>query len=218
MDKLTELFRRHHLEKFQEHGATARGVDWRDEEEMRFRYDKMLKVLERDFGGPAGTPSLLDVGCGWGGLLGHALEHGLPLDYTGIDVVAEMVAYGQEHFPSGRFEVQDLFAMQGENLYDYVVCNAILTQRLSASIMDMERFSNDLVRKMFSLCRYGIAFNHMSTRVNFMVENLYYRSPTELLGYCLSELSPKVRLDHGYSSLQTGKGKFYDFTVYVYKD
>jgi hypothetical protein len=218
MDKLTDLFRQYHEQKFQEHGATAKGVDWPDESEMRFRYDKMLKVLDRDFERPAGTPSLLDVGCGWGGLFGHSLEGKVLLDYTGIDVVEDMVAYAREHFPSGRFDVQDVFGLEGEGVYDYVICNAILTQRLSASIVEMERYSNNLIRKMFSLARFGIAFNHMSSRVNFMAQNLYYRSPSELLGYCLSEISPKVRLDHGYSSLKTGKGKFYDFTVYIYKD
>jgi 2-polyprenyl-3-methyl-5-hydroxy-6-metoxy-1,4-benzoquinol methylase len=218
MDPLTELFRQHHIKKFQEHGPTAKGVDWNDEGEMRFRYDKILRVLDRDFERPADPPSLLDVGCGWGGLLGYCQEKGLAVDYTGIDVVEEAVAYGRAHFPDGRFQVQDVFALEGESQYDYVVCNAILTQRLSATVVEMEQFSNAMIRKMFALSRFGIAFNHMSTRVNFMVPNLYYRSPTELLAYCLSEISPKVRLDHGYSSLKTGKGKFYDFTVYIYKD
>jgi hypothetical protein len=74
------------------------------------------------------------------------------------------------------------------------------------------------VRKMFELCRHGIAFNMMSTRVNFMVGNLFYQNPSELFAWLLSEISPRVRFDHGYSSLASGRGKFYDFTVYVYRD
>ena len=177
MDPLTEQFRQHHGKKFQEHGATARGVDWNDEGEVRVRYDKFLRVFDRDFERPAGPPSLLDVGCGWGGLLAYCQEKGVAVDYTGIDVVEEMVAYGREHFPAGRFLVQDVFGLDGEGRYDYVVCNGILTQRLSATIVEMEQFSNALIRRMFTLSRFGIAFNHMSTRVNFMAPNLYYRSP-----------------------------------------
>jgi hypothetical protein len=82
----------------------------------------------------------------------------------------------------------------------------------------MERHTKRLARKMFELCRHGVAFNMMSTRVNFMVDNLYYQNPADLLAWLLAEVSPRVRLDHGYSSLASGKGKFYDFTVYVYKD
>ena len=45
----------------------------------------------------------------------------------------------------------------------------------------MEAFARRLVRKLFDLCRYGIAFNMMSTRVNFMAPNLYYQNPVEML-------------------------------------
>jgi len=51
-----------------------------------------------------------------------------------------------------------------------------------------------------------------------MVDNLYYQNPADLLAWMLTDLTPRVRLDHGYSSLASGKGKFYDFTVYAYKD
>lgn len=218
MDKLTELFRAHHDEKFRQHGATAKGVDWNDHGEMLFRYGKLMEVTRRDFDRPAGTPTLLDVGCGWGGLLQYCRDQSIPVAYTGIDVVESMVEHAGKAYPEGKFRVQDVFAMEGDSQYDYVVCNAILTQRLSASIIDMEAFANRMLHKLFALSRYGCATNFMSTRVNFMAENLYYRSPSELLAYCLSQITPRVRIDHGYSSLKSGRGKYYDFTVYLYKD
>lgn len=218
MDKLTELFRAHHEGRFRQHGATAKGVDWNDHEEMLFRYAKMLEVLRRDFERPPQPPSLLDVGCGWGGLYKYCQDEAIPIAYTGIDVVESMIEHARKAFPQAEFLCQDVFALQGESRYDYVVCNAILTQRLTASIVEMEAFANRLLRKMFALARYGCATNFMSTRVNYTADNLYYRSPAELLAYCLMEISPKVRLDHGYSSLKTGRGKFYDYTIYLYKD
>jgi SAM-dependent methyltransferase len=218
MHKLTQLFKTHHERVFANHGATAKGVDWNDEDELAFRYGKMLDVLARDGRTPGGVPSVLDVGCGWGGLLQFARARGVELDYTGIDVVESMVENARARFPDATFTLGDVLEEQGEGRYDYVICNAILTQRLTASIIEMEAFSNAMLRKMFELCRYGMVTNFISTRVNYMVENLYYRNPADTLGWCLLELSPKVKLDHGYSSLKTGQGKFYDFTLYVYKD
>lgn len=217
MDKLTALFKDYHARMFRQHGATPRGVDWNDEGEMIFRYDKMLDVLGKNFLAPQASPSLLDVGCGWGGLLRHARGKGMALRYTGIDVVGEMIEYCRANHADAEFIHGDVFEHRPGAPYDVVVCNAILTQRLTASITEMDAFARRLVRAMFDLSRHGIAFNMMSNRVNFTVENLFYKSPVEMFAHCLEQLSPRVILDHGYSSLSSGKGKYYDFTVYVFK-
>jgi 2-polyprenyl-3-methyl-5-hydroxy-6-metoxy-1,4-benzoquinol methylase len=219
MSDITTLLGDYYKHTFAEHGATAKGVDWNDEAELLVRYEKMLAVTQKDFMiTKDNVMSILDVGCGWGGLAKHILTTGKTFDYTGIDVVDSMIEAGKEMFPEQTFVCADVFKLDQTKQYDFVVCNAILTQKLGVSIPDMERFTKDLVIKMFELCRHGIAFNMMSTRVNFMVDNLYYQNPVELLSWMLTELSPRVRLDHGYSSLGNGKGRFYDFTVYVYKD
>ena len=218
MDEITRLLKDHYTRTFEQFGATAGGVEWGEEHELQVRYDKMLAVLQKDFYVPEGTPSFLDVGCGWGGLARRTREVGLQLQYTGIDVVEAMIEHGRRAFPDAEFLLGDVLGLDGHRQWDFAVCNAILTQKLSVSIPEMERHAKRLVRKMFDVARHGIAFNMMSTRVNFMVGNLYYQNPSEMLMWCLTEISPRVRLDHGYSSLRSGRGKFYDFTLYIYKD
>jgi 2-polyprenyl-3-methyl-5-hydroxy-6-metoxy-1,4-benzoquinol methylase len=218
MDRVTNIQREHHAAVFALHGNTAKGVDWNDEGELLVRYDKMLDVMKKDFTLLPSPVSMLDVGCGWGGLLRRANSLNVALNYTGIDVVESMILHGRSEFPNAIFIHGDIFDLPEENIYDFVVCNGILTQKHDISIPEMERHAKRLVRKMFELCRHGIAFNMMSTRVNFMASNLYYQNPIELLAWLLAEVSPRVRLDHGYSCLSRGKGKLYEFTAYVYKD
>ncbi len=217
MNRISSLLRDYHASVFSTHGATARGVDWNDESELRHRYDKMLRVLDMDFYKGPSRPSLLDVGCGWGGLASRAKELGVEMDYHGVDIVRAMVEHGEAAHPEATFFVGDILEIESEGIYDFLICNGILTQKHDVSIPDMERYAKEVVRKMFSLCRYGIAFNMMSTRVNFAVGNLYYQNPVELFSWLLTEVSPRVVLDHGYSSLASGVGKYYDFTAYVYK-
>jgi 2-polyprenyl-3-methyl-5-hydroxy-6-metoxy-1,4-benzoquinol methylase len=218
MDEITREFRDYYATTFSLHGATAKGVDWGDENELLVRYDKMLAVMQKDFQPQQPYPSVLDVGCGWGGLWLRAHQRGINMDYTGIDVVKEMIDHGSKNFPDAKFKFGDVFDLPEAQPYDFVVCNAILTQKLTVSNIAMEAFSRRLILKMFSLCKHGIAINFMSTRVNFTVSNLYYQNPAELLSWMLSDVSPRIRLDHGYSSLASGKGKFYDFTAYAYRD
>jgi 2-polyprenyl-3-methyl-5-hydroxy-6-metoxy-1,4-benzoquinol methylase len=218
MDDITRTMHEHYTDTFALHGATARGVDWGAEDEVIVRYDKMLAVLKKDFAVLPSTPSLLDVGCGWGGLLRRARALNIPLEYTGTDIVEEMIVHGRNTYPGAQFIHGDVFDFAGEADYDFVVCNGILTLKLAATIPEMESHARRLIRKLFEQCRHGIAFNMMSTRVNFMANNLYYQNPAELMTWLLTEISPRVRLDHGYTSLGSGNGRLYEFTAYVYKD
>ena len=218
MDQVTAAFKEHYSKSFERFGANARGVDWADEASLEARYRRMMSVADHDVTRPEGKPTLLDVGCGWGGLLAYCSSRKLEVGYTGIDVCENMIEYARENLPTGEFMLGNALEIDSTRTYDYVVCNGILTLKLTLTIQEMERFARRLIRKMYDLCNHGIAFNIMSNRVNFMVDNLFYKSPVETLAYCLDEISPRVLLDHGYSSLRSGKGKWYEFTVYVYKD
>jgi hypothetical protein len=210
--------KRHYSAMFRAHGPSSKGVDWGSDRDVEFRYRKMLDVLEGDYERPSGVPSLLDVGCGWGGLLAYCLKRKIRIDYTGLDIVPEMIAHARKAYPSGKFIRGDLFEFRPAEKFDYVVGSGVLALKLNDSIPQTARFVRDAVMAMFDLCRYGTAFNLMSNMVNFMADNLYYTSPVEFLHFCLSEISPRVKLDHGYSCLNRGRGKLYEYTVYIYKD
>lgn len=208
MDPITKSLRQHYSEKFSLHGPTPEGVDWgSDPAKMRLRYDKMLAVVEEPL---AGKTSLLDVGCGYGGLFSYMLERGIKLDYEGIDVAENMIKWACDKLGSGKFLCGDIIDHNFNRSFDYVVCSGILTQKLDTPAIDMDRFAAELIRKMFALCKRGMAFNVMTTKVNFFSNNLYYRNPAELFSWCMSEITPHIRLDHAYP--------FYEYTVYLYRE
>jgi SAM-dependent methyltransferase len=212
MDPITAALKDHYSGTFAEHGATARGVDWGRDADLALRYDKMLSVIEPSSGSDNGSShgiSLLDVGCGYGGLFGHARKRDVAIDYTGIDVVPQMIEHAKETFPTARFACRDVFDDALSERFDYVVCNGILTQKLTTSIREMDVYAQEMIKRLFELCRRGVAFNLMTNKVNFMVDNLYYRSPVELLSFCFAEVTDRIKIDHSY--------KLYDYTVYLYR-
>jgi SAM-dependent methyltransferase len=207
MDPISKALGQHYSEKFSLHGPSPEGVDWgSDETKMFLRYNKMLRVadcLVRN------KPSLLDVGCGYGGLQQFAIAKKMDLDYTGIDVASNMIEWAGANLPSGNFIHGDILDYKFDREFDYVVCNGILTQKLETAGLQMDQFAAQLIRQMFSLCRIGIAFNVMTTKVNYYSNNLYYRNPAELFSWCLSEISPHIKLDHSYP--------LYEYTIYLYR-
>jgi SAM-dependent methyltransferase len=207
MDPISKALGQHYSEKFSLHGPSPEGVDWgADESKTLLRYDKMLGVADFVAGN---KPSLLDVGCGYGGLRQYAISKSIDLDYTGIDIAGNMIEWAGENLPSGNFIHGDILDYKFEREFDYVVCNGILTQKLEAAGLQMDKFAAQLIRQMFSLCTIGIAFNVMTTKVNYYSNNLYYRNPAELFSWCLSEISPHIKLDHSYP--------LYEYTIYLYR-
>jgi 2-polyprenyl-3-methyl-5-hydroxy-6-metoxy-1,4-benzoquinol methylase len=207
IEEVTKKLTEHYARKFREFGPTPAGVDWGKEADVRLRYDKMLAVTDHaQYSGSA--PVLLDVGCGYGGLLLRARERGLTLNYTGVDSCQEMIHYAREHNGEGTYICSDIFDFSPADQYDFVVCNGILTQKLTTSIQEMNVFAQALIKKAFSLCRGGIVFNVMSSHVNFIAANLYYRDPSEFLAWCMAEVSSRATLDHSYP--------LYDYTMYLY--
>ena len=207
MDEITQKLERHYRECFSVHGATPKGVDWRDDATANIRYARMLAVIEMKAGE---IPTVLDVGCGYGGLLGYARLNGVALNYIGIDVVAGMIEEARKAYPDARFIHGDVLTATFDTPADYVVCNGILTQKLDFADGAMNEFAQRLIVRMFSIARRGVAFNMMSSFVNFIVPNLYYKNPAETVAFCLSNLSRHVKIDHSYG--------LYEYTTYAYHE
>lgn len=210
MQSITQELKIHYAQKFAEFGATPKGVDWRRIEDVCLRYDRMLAVIDQNSLDTSKPITLLDVGCGYGELYWYAKEKQIDIQYVGIDVSENMIEYALVHIPEGRFYCGDILDFQTGDRFDYVICNGILTQKLSASIMEMDNYAHLLIKKMFLLCLEGIAFNVMTTKVNYFADNLYYRNPAELLSWCMSEITRHVKIDHAYP--------LFEYTIYLYRE
>jgi SAM-dependent methyltransferase len=209
INPISLILKNHYEESFEQFGPSSAGVDWgQDKTRLLIRYDNMLDVMEKPQARK--KQSLLDVGCGFGGLAAYASQKDIALNYTGIDVATNMIRWAKKNIKKSKFIEDDFLAHDFSGAtYDYVICNGILTQKLDCSMLEMDVFAKTLIHKMYNLCNKGTAFNIMTTYVNFFAPNLYYKHPAELLSYCLSEISTKVKIDHAYG--------LYEFTVYVYR-
>jgi len=208
MSEVSKKLKDHYESTFRANGPTSQGVDWgEDASRLELRYEKMLAVIS---GGAKEAPSLLDVGCGFGGLWEYARSRGIMLDYTGIDVAENMIQWARETYADAEFICGDVLEIEFARRFDYVICNGILTQKLDVPGTTMDQFAGRLIRRMFDLCDRGVAFNVMTTKVNFFSNNLYYRNPAELFSWCLSEITPYLRIDHAYP--------LYEYTLYLYRN
>ena len=199
----------HYTKTYSQHGNTTKGVDWGiNSIQAENRQKKMLDVADLSINGNQFF-SILDVGCGYGALADLIDEKELKAKYTGLDIVPEMVTNAKKRHPDKSFLETDFLA-SNPSRQDYLVCNGVLTQKLAVTKLEMDQYAKTIIKKMFKLCNIGIAFNIMNTNVNFQNNNLYYHSPIEMASWCISELSPKIKLDCAYDP-------WFEYTVYVFR-
>lgn len=187
-----------YLDGLSAHDSTdARAVQWADNENQRTRFEVLLNVA--DLSGK----SVLDVGCGVGGLYRMLLEKKIPANYTGIDVVPDYIDLARIKFPQGHFECKDIF--DTDETSDYVLSSGALTFKVA----DNDAYYMEMIRKMWSIAKKGLAFN-MLDRAMHVNDNTYASyDPKEITDFC-GILGGRVETIMGYLPQ--------DFTIYIYKD
>jgi len=199
----------HYEQRLAEHGATAKGMDWPNEADLRTRFAVMLGLTEK-----ATAPvDLLDLGCGVGLLCDYLRQEGIAprYRYQGVDLSAKMVDAARQRHPGEKFEVRDVLEQPlPAQSVDYVVMNGLLTERVGLDQEGMERFAQAMVESAYAACRRGIAFNVMSTHVDWTREDLFHW-PFDRVAAFLKEKCTRhvvIRADYG----------LYEYTVYAYRE
>jgi hypothetical protein len=127
-------------------------------------------------------------------------------DYTGIDIVPEMIAHAKASYPDAIFECRDIFENPIIESFDYVFISGVFN---APPRRDNREFLKAMVAHAFAACRIGLAFNFTSSHVNFVSEGTNYFDPCWVLSEVLEKLSNKVVMHHHYRNC--------DVAVFVYR-
>jgi ubiquinone/menaquinone biosynthesis C-methylase UbiE len=178
------------------HGANPKALDWGSVQSQSRRFEVLAEI------GDLSGASLLDVGCGLGDLYGWLDGKG---SYKGIDITPAMILAARNRFPSADFEVADVMNVPfSPRSFDYVFASGIFYLGHSEPFA----FMKDMVRRMYEICRRGVAFNTLSAWRIDKDEDEFHADPAVTLEFC-HELTPSLVLRHDYHAG--------DFTVYLYR-
>jgi len=195
-----EIIRRY-TERFERHGGTVRALGSGSDEHQSLRYKVIAEIA--DLGGQR----VLDVGCGYGGFLDYGRHYGQPMIYTGADIVPALLEEGKKRHPSARFVEMDILDAPDELEFDYVVSSQGFNNRLKHS--DNWKVVQEVLKRCFKIAKKGVAFDMMSTYVDFREDHLYYFDPSEVFRFCKT-LTKRVTLRHDY--------RLFEFCVYLFPD
>jgi trans-aconitate methyltransferase len=187
-----------HSDSFTRYGYHPNALYWsgRDIQELRFKILADIGIQAHD--------TVLDVGCGFGDFYAWSAENQCPLEYTGIDLSPDLLAHAKKQHPQATFFTGDLFDLETTHQFDWVVLSGALNEQLH----DDSAYAYRVIRRMYQLCRKGVAFNMLDAR-HIKAHDLHSQQPETMLKFCQT-LSKHVSLYDTY--LEN------DFTIYMQKD
>jgi SAM-dependent methyltransferase len=193
-----ELLKRY-SERLAQHGPTIAALGW-TKPKHNLRYRILLEYWL-----PAERPlRVLDFGCGFGDLYGYAVRQGIELDYTGLDINADLIRVAQDRYPNARFICRDAFTESFDEQFDVVLASGVHNFRVA----DNAEFNKESFELFNRLSVFGFAVNFLSNRVNFEAKDIYYASPEEILGLTM-QFTSRAALRHDYMP--------FEFTVFADK-
>src|ERR1700756_1891550 len=143
---------RYFASKLQEHRTTACGVDWKGEARQKLRFEQLLRIVD-----VAGRFSINDLGCGYGALLDYLDARGFEVDYTGIDVSAEMARAGARRF-EGRADADFICPACLNREADYSVASGIFNVRREWSDAEWRDYIETTLDQLHAASRRGFSF------------------------------------------------------------
>lgn len=188
----------------QEHGATARGVDWNSDTSQELRFEQFLRLFRSD------TFSLLDYGCSYGALANYLAGKGYHVDYYGFDILESAIELARKLHEG---QPQRTFFSDPSQLpvCDYVIASGIFNYKAESSISDWTDHVLKSLHAFDELSVKGFASNFLTiySDADKMRPHLYYADPMFLFDYCKRHFSRNVAILHDYEA--------YDFTLLVRK-
>ncbi len=202
-----EISRDYYERALAEFGDDPRGVNWRDRQSQELRFQILSEV------GDLSGRRLHDVGCGLGHLQSWLRQRQPDVDYVGSDISEKMIAAAKARaHDNAVFYVADILNDRQQASWmraDYIINSGVFTVKSTVPEKQWRMFVHSMVRSMFGLAEKGIAFNLMTSFVDYRDDHLFYEDPGAILEFCVSELSRKVVIRHDYP--------LWEYVVYVYK-
>ncbi|MGD1845987.1 MAG: methyltransferase domain-containing protein [Salibacteraceae bacterium] len=195
-----------YTENLKSYGIENRSLGWNSKESQILRFAVQASLIDPRLE----SVSVNDLGCGYGEFYNYLIAEQVPVtEFNGYDISAEMLAAAEQHLGDNPV-VKWHHNSAVDRMADYTFTSGIFNVRFKESEADWARFVKNTLRNMFEHSKKGIAFNLLTSYVDYRAENLYYADPSEYFDFCKTELSRYVTLIHDYP--------LYEWTILVKKE
>lgn len=175
-----------YLRRFKKYGVDPRSLKWQSQKAAEQRYREIIFLA--NFEGK----DILDVGCGFGGIIPFISSKANTFSYTGIDLVDEFTREAEKIYPQHSFIRGDYFAQPLKKKFDIIIANG----SLNANLKDNLGFRKRAIRTMYAHAREAVIFNMAGGYPQPKTakgSNVWFAGAREIEKFC-KNITPKVTL------------------------
>lgn len=201
LDKIEKLY----SDNIQKYGINSRSVGWNSKESQYLRFKKLLLIIDNQ----SEPFSINELGCGYGELYRYLEQNQFNCSaFYGYDISQPMLdnCLSYLNAPSNL----ELFnSSKIKYNANYSITSGIFNTPFNNNLNEWEDYIYSTIDDLFNYSNKGIAFNFLSSYVDFRAENLHYQNPEKMFSHCIKTYGKKVRLIHDYS--------LYEFSILINK-
>jgi len=195
--------RDHYEDLFRRYGDCPEAVQYSSVDSQNKRFKILTEI------GDLNGSKVLDFGCGLGHLGSYLASAGVDCLYNGVDIAPSFIDYCRKKFATGDFGYLNDFSGKS---FDFVFVSGVFNNRMDNNWS----FFRETVASLYEMTKVGLAFNCMSTYVDYEDENLYYFEPENVFGFLKREVTPFVTIRNDYYVKNDAPP--FDFTVYAFRE
>jgi len=193
---------KHYFELLNKYGDSAAAVQYSSKESQFRRFAALTRIA--DLSGKR----ILDYGCGTAALMEYLTSvNQIPSLYQGVDIVPQFFDYAKNKFPSGKFCLPNEL---DDSKFDFVFISGVFNNIRE----DNRAFWQETIKSLFERCTQGIAFNLMSSYVDYRDPELFYEDPEHAFHFMKTQITPYVCINHDY--LAKVNSVPFEFTIFGY--
>ena len=143
-------------------------MGWENDQAQELRFEVLKNIF---FQGASG----LDVGCGLGNLYDYLKKQGYNFNYTGVDILPEMIFRAKEKNPQAEFFSANIFEddLFGDRKFDVIYASGIFNIELGNN----DDFLRNALQRFVSLSNKFVVFNLLHARSATKEPGYYYQTP-----------------------------------------
>lgn len=147
-------------------------LGWESEEAQRSRFDALIASVDLQ------GKRLLDVGCGTGNLLEYIISKGINAEYTGIDLLPDMIECARSKKLGGKFNCIDIFRNNPfkPDSFDVIYSSGIFNLNLGNNV----QFLSEALELFFKLSTEFVVFNLLHHKSPGREDQYFYFVPEDV--------------------------------------